>query len=338
MSVFKRPGSPFYQVEFRINGTRVRRSTQALSRREAQAVERALRAEVAKQQGKPHRESLTLDQAAGKWWQEHGHTLKSKSVETYTRQILEHFGRDIELGDIRTSHCNDAVRAWRARGNGPANIGRRLSVLRQILRRADRVWNVPVNPIAWADITPAEPTGRVRWLTPQEAKLLIAAAEDNGHTNVSLAIRWSLATGCRRSETYGLRWSDVQLDRGSCQVSGKTGSRTVWLSLEARQVLADCPTVSVQVFDGTGLRKRFAKAVKDAGLTDFRWHDLRHTFATYMRQSGAPLEIVQRALGHKAITTTTRYAHIDDREVMHALDKLPSFGTELGNVVKMRAR
>lgn len=336
MSVYKRKGSPYYHVEFQLNGERIRRSTQVVSRREAQAIERQIKAEVAKQQGKPNRQSLTLDEAAGRWWAEHGHTLRSKSVETYTRQILESFGRHIKLGDIRTSDVDDAVRRWRANGSGPANIGRRLSVIRSILRRADRIWGLPVHQIAWPDVTPKEPPGRVRWLTPEEAKRLIQAAENNGHQNTALAIRWSLATGCRRGETLGLRWSDVRLDRGTCQVSGKTGSRTVWLSLDARQVLSDCPTSTLQVFDATGLRKRFAKAVKDAGLVDFRWHDLRHTHATLMRQSGAPLEVVQRSLGHKSITTTTRYAHVEDREVLRALDGLPSFSKRPTNVVKLR--
>lgn len=336
MSVYRRKGSPYYQIEFVLNGQLVRRSSKAVSRREAQAVERELRAEVAKQQGKPHRESLTLDQAAGRWWEEHGHTLRSKSHAVYTHQILDGLGRDHELGDIRTSDIDDAVRRWRAAGDGPANIGRRLAVLRSILRRSDRIWGVPVNQIAWPSVTPKEPPGRVRWLTPDEARLLVAAAETNGHQNVALAIRWSIATGCRRSETFGLRWGDVRLDRGSCTVSGKTGPRVVWLSLEARQVLASCSTSAVQVFDGTGLRTRFGKAVKGAGLVDFRWHDLRHTHASWMRQAGVPLEVVQRSLGHQSIITTTRYAHVEDREVVRAVDGLPSLTAPPENVVRLK--
>ena len=338
MSVYKRKGSPYYHVEFQLNGERIRRSTHVVSRREAQAIERQIRAEVAKQQSKPHRQSLTLDEAAGRWWAEHGHTLRSKSVETYTRQILESFGRHIELGDIRTSDVDDAVRRWRANGSGPANIGRRLSVIRSILRRADRIWGLPVHQIAWPDVTPAEPPGRVRWLTPEEAKRLIQAAENNGHKSTAQIIRFLFETGCRKGEAISLTWTDVHQARGYCDVRGKTGTRRVWLSTAAHQVLSDCPSDRVRVFDATGIEKRFRKAVRDAGLTDFRMHDCRHTFATWLRQAGAPLEVVQRSLGHRAITTTTRYAHVEDREVVRALDGLPSLSEAAENIIRLRER
>jgi len=92
------------------------------------------------------------------------------------------------------------------------------------------------------------------------------------------------------------------------------------------------------VFDATGIEKRFRKAVRDAGLTDFRMHDCRHTFATWLRQAGAPLEVVQRSLGHRAITTTTRYAHVEDREVVRALDGLPSLSEAAENIIRLRER
>lgn len=123
-------------------------------------------------------------------------------------------------------------------------------------------------------------------------------------------------------------------------MDGKTGSRTLWLSAEARSILSKAASDKPLVFVGTNYRKLFEAAASRVGLDDFTWHDLRHTHATWMRQAGAPLEVVQRSLGHTLVTTTARYAHVDDTEVKDALRKLPSLSVtpESSNVVQIKRK
>jgi site-specific recombinase XerD len=78
------------------------------------------------------------------------------------------------------------------------------------------------------------------------------------------------------------------------------------------------------VFSDRNKRRYFEQALKKAQIPDFCWHDLRHCHATWLRQSGAPLEVVQRSLGHAHISTTAIYAHVADPELVEALRRLPS--------------
>jgi integrase len=153
------------------------------------------------------------------------------------------------------------------------------------------------------------------------------------------AIEWSLYTGTRKFETYGLTWTDVFLDRGYATVLAKGGRRhVVWLTEQAMDLLGRVERRGRYVFDQRGQRRAFDLAKKKVGLEDFRWHDLRHTHATWLRQSGAPLEVVQRSLGHADLAMTQRYAHVDDSELQDALRKLPSLGGITPKIVSIKSR
>jgi integrase len=182
----------------------------------------------------------------------------------------------------------------------------------------------------------AEPKERVRWITPAEAIKLLEVLPGR----VRLIVEWALCTGCRRSEILKLRWDDVDLERHQAHIEGKTGHRTLWLSAEACAILGRAEKVGAFVFDGTNLRKHFELGIRTSGLRDFKFHDLRHTHATWLRMAGVPLEIVQRSLGHTAITTTSRYAHVADTEIQAALRKLPSLVPESvgANIVALKRK
>lgn len=334
MSVFKTNRSPYWHYEFVIQGQRFQGSTRCLARREAVAAEKRIRADALRQQGRvSQQQTETLDRAFGRYWLEIGSKQKSRrSIATYSTQILDYFGTELLLSDLHSREVAGCVQCWRANGDGPANINRRISLLRRVLRVAGEQWGLATNQIAWREFKQKEPQHRTRWATPEEARKLIAACPPH----IRLAVEWSFHTGCRFGETESLRWDHVFTDRGYCEVTGKTGTRWVWLSIEAHKVLARCERTSTKVFDLRGYRKTFNKARVVAGMPDFRWHDCRHTFATWMRQAGTPIEIVQRALGHKAITTTTRYAHVEDREVVRAVGGLPSLSETPENIIRLR--
>lgn len=338
MSVYKRPGSPYYYADFEIRNTRFLRSTKKTTEREARAEERRLKAEArAALDAKKHTASLTLDQAFGKYWTEHADktlspTWKSE-VWRYSQQIINTISPSTLVEDVDDSTIDEFVQERIAAGAGPYAINRALAVWRRVHNLSRKRWKQPVQPIDWSEFLNKEHK-RVRALTMAEAQALVAPPM---HEDFAWPIRWSLLTGCRRNETYSLEWAKIDLAAGKAVVIAKGGrEHTVWLSPGAIELLHEIPRRGRYVFRHGNRRKEFAKALERAGITDFRWHDLRHTFATWMRQKGVALEVVQRALGHADLATTERYAHVVDTEVQAAMQLVPSVSPSPPNIVSIK--
>ena len=136
-------------------------------------------------------------------------------------------------------------------------------------------------------------------------------------------------TGCRKSEVLNLRWREVEGDTLDLEDS-KTGPRQVLLSPEARAIIERQPrSGSAWVFsspsDPTRARTDLGlwkKVRKLAGIEDVRLHDLRHTFASQAAMQGIPLPVVARLLGHAQVQMTLRYAHVSDRDVEAAAERI----------------
>ena len=143
-------------------------------------------------------------------------------------------------------------------------------------------------------------------------------------------IRLLLLTGCRRSEILRLRWSEVDRDR-LVLADGKTRPRIVPLNTPARRILERRPRgASPFVFpsprDPARPRSRnlafWYRARHEAGIEDVRLHDLRHTHASHAVMNGVPVPVVARLLGHSDVRTTLRYAHLGDREIKQAAERV----------------
>lgn len=337
MSVFKRPGSPYYYAEFQIDNTRFCRSTRKTTEREARAEERILKAkeQARLSADKPKSDTLNLDQGFGKYWLEHGSKLAwASEVERYIKLILKHVDGSILIEDLTDAEVNDFVQAWNASGGGVYALNRALAIWRAMHRRARKKWRQRAQEIDWTDFLNDEEK-RVRSETLETMRLLV----DNLPAKTGLAVEWSLYTGIRKFETFGLLWDNVYLDQGKATVTAKGGRQhTIWLSEQAMDVLARCERKGRYVFDRRAARYAFEKACEKIGLQDFRWHDLRHTAATWLRQAGVPVEIVQRVLGHADIATTMRYAHVVDTEVQDAMRKLPKIGSADQKIVQLRRK
>ena len=148
----------------------------------------------------------------------------------------------------------------------------------------------------------------------------------------------ALHTGVRRGELFRLLWSDINWDlscpvltvRGSISKNGK--SRAIPLNAHAVQVLRawakNCPHQSGLIFPGKDgkpfntLKTSWGTVIEEAGLKDFRWHDLRHTFASRLVMNGEDLNTVRDLLGHKDIKMTLRYAHLSPSVKAEAVTKL----------------
>ena len=143
-------------------------------------------------------------------------------------------------------------------------------------------------------------------------------------------IRLLLLTGCRRSEILRLRWSEVDRDRLAL-ADGKIGPRIVPLNTQARRILerrphGGSPFVFPSPRDPARPRSRnlafWYRARREAGIEDVRLHDLRHTHASHAVLNGVPVPVVSRLLGHSDVRTTLRYAHLGDREIEEAAERV----------------
>ena len=189
-------------------------------------------------------------------------------------------------------------------------------------------------PIKWLKPPPPE----FDFLTFDESNRLLAAAQGEWRTMITVAVR----TGLRLGELLGLSWTDVDLEAGRLFVrravargvvgTPKNGrSREVALSQQAAAALAAHPRRSLLVFsdpEGKMLTKGatnapLANALKRAGLRHIGWHALRHTFASQLVMRGAPVKAVQELLGHSTIEMTMRYSHLSPdarRDAVSLLD------------------
>src|SRR5262249_2823728 len=144
----------------------------------------------------------------------------------------------------------------------------------------------------------------------------------------------ALATGARRGELQGLRWPDVDLKRGTLTFhETKNGERrAVPLTGPALTLMHQHAKVrrldTMLVFpDGTGkralgIREAFEGAVKRANIADFRFHDLRHSFASYLAMNGASLLEIAEVLGHKTLAMVKRYAHLTEAHTRNVVERM----------------
>ena len=336
MSLHKRANSPYWHTEFVVKGRRISRSTGTTSRREAEQFEKRLREQIAREvKDQPIREALSLDQACARYWIEHGKRLRwAGDVERYLRYIVLHLDRDMPLRDLSARHITQLVAARRAQGAGDAACNRTVQVLQCVHNRAAKQWDETVKVIDWR-LHKSKEKARVRWITPDEASLLLEALP----AHIQMLVQFLLLTGLRKREAMELSWDRVSFERGTITVIAKGGLRKEFpISPEVIALLHEVPRTGASVFNTTNWRKHFDAAETAAGLTDLRWHDLRHIFATWLRQGGAPLEVVCQALGHSSIAVTQKYAHVSGAELRSALQKLPALSPSSAKVVALRIK
>ena len=182
-----------------------------------------------------------------------------------------------------------------------------------------------------------EPPGRLRYLADhEEADRLIQTCRGSFRSLVITALH----TGMRRGEILSLSWDQVNMVQGVIRLTHtKNGeAREIPINETVRSVLAGLRTridVPWVFHDDAGnkfkdTRKHFESACKRIGLTDFHFHDLRHTFASWLVMAGVPLATVSELLGHKSITMTMRYAHLSPAHKAHAVCSLDKNLTKIG--------
>jgi len=324
MPVRQRSGSPFYWYSFSINGQRFRGSTGETTERAAKLFEIDEIHRV--RQSFNAAPVWSLRQILGTYWEAKGKYLKG--WDTVFRQF-EHLS-DI-IGPDTPVTAIDAPRLieYRAKRRGKPPKGRNIeertinrdfAMLRAAMEHCHRLHGQPIPTIDWRALKAKEAPWRKRFLSVDEWNALRAA-----EPRIVPIILCAVATGLRKENVLSLDWRQVKLDRRAIIVTVK-GNKEHVIKIGPALMAALSTTPQDQrkgkVFDVTNFRKRWEAALETAEIDNFKFHDLRHTFASWARQAGADLADVCEALGHSNVTMTMRYAHVKPDDQITAFDRV----------------
>jgi len=325
MSLRKRGG--IWWVDICVpNGDRIRRTTETANKALAQELHDRLKVELWRIGHLGQKPRHTWNEAVVRWLKEQSH--KATASEDFTKlRWLDQFLGGKQLDTISRSLVDRITDAKLAQGCSNATVNRTLEVLRAILRKCVNEWE-------WLDRAPQirmlkEPIRRIRFLTHEEAQRLLDALPPH----LSDMAAFTLATGLRAANVTGLQWTQVDLVRRLAWVHADQAKARkalpVPLNAEAvvliRKWLGKHPT-HVFSFRGKPIEQLSTKcwyaALERAGIDDFRWHDLRHTWASWHVQNGTPLYALQEMGGWASTEMVRRYAHL-------AADHLAPFAERL---------
>ena len=325
--LYKRPNSRFWWCKFTApNGNRIQQSTKTADERQAQEYEDRLKAglwRIAQLGDKPRR---TWKEAVVRWFRENPHKKSLAGDKCHLAWASPYLGTRY-LDEINRDLLDRISADKLATGVKPASVNRLMEVVRAILNKATKEWE-------WLDRAPhvrmlREPKRRIRWLTHEEVDRLLA--ELPGHSQVM--DRFTLATGLREANVTGLEWSQVDLERRVAWIhadQAKAG-KPIGIPLNNEAVVLLRQQIGkhhrfVFTFQGRPVKKCNTKvwrrALSAAGIDDFRWHDLRHTWASWHVQNGTPVHVLQELGGWSDIRMVQRYAHLAPEHLSIYADKL----------------
>ena len=326
MGVYRPKDRKVWWVSYTYQGQQVRESTGTPSKKRAEQLLTKRKAEIFEDRFdiRNTKECPTLAKFAG-MEDEPGvylkHSKLNKKPQTYRRDtilirhLVDFFGSS-RLRHIKPQRIEDYKEKRLSEGRTPATVNREVACLKNIFAIAIRDNLVRDNPAKQVKLL-REDNEVTRVLSKHDERKLLEAAAPH----IRAIIVCALETGMRLGEILGLKWENVDLQVGLITVTKtKTGKkRIIPINDRLRQVLRDRIKrgIAAPVFwlkDGkrlTDIKTGYKAALRRAGLTErkYRFHDLRHTFATRKIQKGVDPFTVQELLGHASITTTQRYAH-----------------------------
>ena len=313
--LYKRSNSKFYWCRFTApDGQRVQQSTQTVDKKLAQEFEDRLKGEgwrVHKLGDKPQ---YFWKQAVVQWFRESSHKVTLSTDRLYLAFADNYLG-DLYLDQIDRKLLEQIISDKLATGVQPGTVNRMMEVIRAILNKCVKEWE-------WIDRAPyvrmlKEPKRRIRWITPDQAEALCVVLP----SHLEAMCRFSLATGLRESNVTGLEWSQIDLERLVAWIhadQSKSGQAIgIPLNKEAVIVLRKQSGQHARfVFTYFGKpvlkanTRAFRNGLSKVGIENFRWHDLRHTWASWHVQNGTPIHVLQELGGWSDIRMVQRYAHL----------------------------
>lgn len=303
------------QTETAIREGRYFKTREAQRHTLAELIERYTREVLPKKKGR----GIQIQGAQLAWWREQ---LGAHALANLTPPLLAEYRDKLAAG-----HPGNAPRS-------PATVIRYLAALSHCL-------SVAVKEYQWLEDSPLrkvskprEPRGRVRFLSEPERAALLAACEESPNPYLFPVVVLALSTGMRAGEIMALEWRDVDLARGWLTLrETKNGDiRGVPLAGKALDLLKQYGKVrrldTPLLFPGNNpgkpvdLRVPWLAALKRADIEDFRFHDLRHSCASYLAMNGASLNEIADVLGHKTLSMVKRYAHLSESHKAGVVERM----------------
>jgi site-specific recombinase XerD len=336
MSVYKkirRDGTNAWFYDFSINGVRYRAvggttQTQAL-RSQEKVRDQVLSGEYELVQ---RTKNPRVENFATKFLERRKDRRSWKRDELSVRTLLKFF-KGKTLSAILPAEIEDYKIKRRNEGVSNATINRELSCLKCMFNMAIKWGEARKNPVVDVDFL-EEPPGRTRYLTADEVKKLLACAPEH-LKNILIT---ALNTGMRHGEVVGLTWDKVFLEKTihpyfEVQSQKTNKKRTIPLNdtmCELMHKLKEKTLTSKYVFlsmYGKPLKrvtKTFYNTLKRAEIDDFKFHDLRHTFASHFIMNGGDLLTLKQLLGHSSFKMVERYTHLASEFQRNQLNNLSS--------------
>lgn len=230
-----------------------------------------------------------------------------------------------DVGPALLAECRNELQTLpggKCKVRSAATVVRYLASLSHAFTIAMKEWNwVEANPVLKIS-KPREARGRERFLSDSERERLLVACAASSSRFLRTAVVLAISTGMRRGEMMGIRWEQVDLKRGLIMLTQTKNdtSRAVPLAglahglmtelAQVRRINADLVFYGADPARPVDLKKPWDTAVRKAGLADFRFHDLRHTAASYLAMNGATTIEIAGILGHKTLQMVKRYSHL----------------------------
>ena len=327
MSLYKRKDSSVWWVKLHHSGKIIQRSTGTTDKAKAQEYHDRLKASLWEQERLGTKPRYSWQQAAVRWLEETSHKATHKEAKAKLYWL------DFILGDLMLDEITldviARIREARLKEASKSTANRYLATVRAVLIRARDDWE-------WVEKVPKvklfkEPEGRIRFITPEQVQALLRELPAHQRDFVLFA----LLTGLRQANVVKLEWPQVNLELGHMWVNAAQSKNrkpiSVPLNREALAVLQrQLGKHPARVFTYAGRpiananTLAWRNALKRAGIEDFRWHDLRHTWASWHRMQGTPTHELQQLGGWKTGAMVERYAHQSPDHLANAAARLDS--------------
>jgi integrase len=263
------------------------------------------------------------------WWRTHLGDLTLNNVSS------------AKISELRDQLANGTVK-WGTNLKEKETDKRSNATVNRYLAALSSAFGIAVKEWQWINENPMrrvsklkEPGGRVRYLTDEERERLLAACKDSVNPHLYMAVVLALSTGARQQEIWGLRWSEVHLDRGLITFTETKNDefRSVPLEGHARELLLEHYKIrrigTDLVFPSKknpvvrhDFRDPWNKVLVVAEVENFRWHDLRHSCASYLAMNGVPMLTIAEILGHKTLSMVQRYTHLSTEHLKEAVSDM----------------
>ena len=340
MSLYKRKDSNIWWYELKgSDGKRIQRTTGTEVRELAEELHDRLKVQFWEQKRLGVKVRRTWQEAVVRYLSEksgkttlstdksHLRWLDSFLADKYLDEINRDLIAEITIARLKSYQIPREKGPARKIEPKPSTVNRTLEIIRSILRMARDNWE-------WITVCPnipmrKEPTKRISWITRDQAEKLLGFLQEHQQS----MMRFALETGLRRHNVTHLEWSQVDLDKRMAWIHPDQAKAEkaigVPLSREAVVILrGQVGKHKAWVFPYNGLpvtqtaTKTWREALKNAGIPDgFRWHDLRHTWASWHAQDGTPLHVLQELGGWASAEMVQRYAHLSTQHLADYVDK-----------------